>query len=114
MTFPPLKADRCLLWISLHPDDTVQARYENLRAALKPCRLHPLDTTASAELVIVEKAALEEHLATVRAALGPDDILHKITTIGDRLYVNVIASAAAQPDNLNKRPVDHRPPWLRD
>ncbi|MFC1960456.1 hypothetical protein ACFLYO_07075 [Chloroflexota bacterium] len=76
--------------------------------------MHPLDTTASAELVIVEKAALDEHLAAVRAILGPEDMLHKITTIGDRLYVNVIAPPGVQADPLANRPTERRPPWLRE
>lgn len=113
MTFAPIKADRCLLWISLRPDETVHARYTALRAVLKQCRLHPLDTTADAELVIVEEAALREHLAEVQAALGEGDMLHKITKAGERLYVNVIAAPGVMADNLSNRPPGRKPVWLR-
>lgn len=101
MHFPPIKADRCLLWITLHPDETAPARAGALRAALKPCRLHPLDGTAGSELVIVDEAALEQHLDAVRGALGERDVLHVIRRHGERLSVAVIAGAAAA----------RRPPW---
>lgn len=114
MTFPPIKADRCLLWISLRADDTVRERYAALRAELKACRLHPLDTTASAELVIVEEAAFEAHRAEVLAALGEGDVLHKISKVGDRLYVNVVAPPQVMADPLPNRPPSRRPPWLQD
>ncbi len=104
MTFPPIKPDRCLVWISLRPDDTVQARYAALRAVLKTCRLHPLDTTATAELVIVEEAAFETRRADILAVLGEGDVLHKIGKAGERLIVDVLAPAGA---------ADRRPPWLR-
>jgi hypothetical protein len=111
MTFPPIKPDRCLLWITLHPDDTARTRYAALLDALRPCRLHPLDTTASAELVIVEESALKEHLDTVRAALGENDMIHRISKTGDRLYVNVIARGVIMADSLSGRPAERRPPW---
>jgi hypothetical protein len=114
MTFPPIKADRCLLWITLHPDADVKTRYAALRAVLKQCHLHPLDTTPTAEVVIVEEAALDAHLAEVRAVLGEHDMLHKITKRGDRLYVNVIASPGVMADDLARRPADRRPAWLSD
>ena len=112
MTFPPIKADRCLLWITLRSDDTAAARYTALRAVLKSCRLHPLDTTASAELVIVEEAAFEANRAAVVAALGEGDMIHKITKTGDRLYVNVVAPPGVMADPIPNRPADRRPPWL--
>ena len=113
MTFPPIKADRCLLWISLRPDATVRDRYAALRAVLKDCRLHPLDTTASAELVIVEEAAFDAHRAEVLAVLGAGDVLHKIGKTGDRLVVNVIAPPDVMADPLPNRPASRRPPWLQ-
>jgi hypothetical protein len=105
MSFPPIKPDRCLVWISLRADATVEARHAALRAVLKACRLHPLDTTASAELVIVEEAAFETRRADVLAALGAGDVLHKIGTAGGRLIVDVLAPAG---DSAARRP-----PWLR-
>lgn len=113
MTFPPLKADRCLLWISLQEDDTVQTRYAALRAVLKHCRLHPLDTTAGAELVIVEAAAFDAHITQIRAALGEGDMIHKISARGDRLAVTVTAQPGVMADRLPNRPPERRPPWLR-
>lgn len=112
MTFPPIKPDRCLLWITLHPDDNVATRYAALKAALKPCRLHPLDTTASAELVIVEAEALNTHMAAVRDALGPADMIHRITGSGGRLQVSVIAPAGVTVEAMPVRPPEQRPPWL--
>jgi hypothetical protein len=114
MTFPPIKADRCLLWISLRPDETVRKRYAALRAVLKACRLHPLDTTASAELVIVEEAAFDARRAEVLAALGEGDQLHKIGKADDRLVVHVIAPPDVLADDLPNRPPSRRPPWLQD
>ncbi len=115
MRFPPMKADRGLLWIALHPDETVAARYAALRAVLKECRLHPVDTTAAAEIVIVEEAALRERLEAVRAALGVGDILHLVTTApGERLVVEVIGGADVTADSPLRRPAVRRPVWLRD
>jgi hypothetical protein len=114
MTFAPLKADRCLLWISLREDTTVSERYAALRAALKPCRLHPLDTTAGAELVIVEEAAFDAQADAIRAALGPGDMLHKIAGAGGRLVVTVIALPDVLADRLPTRPPERRPAWLRE
>lgn len=113
MHFPPIRTGRCLLWITLHPDETVRARDAALRAVLRECRLHPLDTTAGAELVIVEEAALEAHLDAVRAALGAGDMIHRITGRGDRLLVSVIAAPDVEADPLPARPPERRPPWLR-
>ncbi len=103
MRFPPIKAGRALLWITLYPDETVSTRYAALRAVLKLCRLHPVDTTPTAEIVIVEEEAFRAHLDDVRAALGPEDRLHLVSTAGGRLVVDVIALA-----DLVRRPV-----WLR-
>ncbi len=97
MRFPPLKAGRCLLCITLAPDDDAPLRYAALRAVLKACRLHPLDVTPAAALVIVEEDALHAHLDEVRAALGAGDTLHLIAAAGDRLTVEVVRSADAQP-----------------
>ncbi len=97
MRFPPLKADRCLLCITLAPDDDAPVRYAALRAVLKACRLHPLGVTPGAVLAIVEEEALRAHLDEVRAALGTGDMLHLITAAGDRLTVEVVRSADAQP-----------------
>lgn len=113
MTFAPLKPDRCLLWISLQDDATVQARYQALRDVLKGCRLHPLDTTAGAELVIVEEAAFDAQLPQVRAALGDGDMIHKISAHGERLSVTVAAPPTVQADPPLNRPPERRPPWLR-
>lgn len=112
MRLPPIKPDRCLLWITLRADGTVQARYAALRAVLKTCRLHPLDTTAAAELVIVEEAALRVRLAEVRATLAEGDTLHLITHSGGRLVVEVIEPPDAGADRLVLRPADQIPPWL--
>ncbi len=101
MNFPPIKADRCLLWVTLAPGDDVRSRYETLRAVLRQCRLHPLDMTASSELVIVEEAAFRQHLDEVRAVLHAGDMLHLISRIGERLTVEVIAGGDAVL----------RPPW---
>lgn len=113
MTFAPIKADRCLLWISLHEDEGMQARYAALREVLRGCRLHPLDTTAGGELVIVEAAAFEAQLPAVRAALGAGDMLHRISSSNGRLLVDVIAPPDVQADRLPQRPPERRPPWLR-
>ncbi len=114
MTFPPIKPDRCLLWISLHEDEGVKARYAALREVLRGCRLHPLDTTAGGELVIVDAAAFEARLAEVQAALGAGDMLHRISSTGSgRLTVDVIAPPDVQADRLPNRPPERRPPWLR-
>lgn len=96
MRFPPLKTGRCLLWITLAPDDDAPARYAALRAVLKACRLHPLDVTPWAALVIVEEAALRARLDDVCAALGANDSLHLITVTGERLNVETVRSPAAQ------------------
>mgnify|MGYP000005846520 CR=1 FL=1 len=106
MRFPPLKAGRCLLWITLAPDEDAPARHATLRTVLKACRLHPLDVTPGAALVIVEEAALRAHLDELRAVLGSGDVLHLITAAGDRLTVEVVRSADAQPLA--------RPWWLND
>lgn len=115
MRFPPMKSDRGLLWITLYPDETVAARYAALRAVLKECHLHPVDTTAAAEIVIVEEAAFQERLDAVRAALGPGDVLHLVTAVtGERLVVEVIGGADVTADALLNRPAVRRPIWLRD
>lgn len=113
MRFPPIKNDRALLWITLVADDTAAERATALRAVLKQCRLHPLDTTGSAELVIVDPALVREQIAAVCAALGDGDMLHLITRMGDRLSVEVIARPAVDEDELPARPAPRRPPWLR-
>ena len=112
MRYPPIKADRALLWITLHPDADVSERYAALYALLKTCRLHPLDTTASAELVIVEEAAFRARLEDVRRALGEQDVLHLITQQGARLAVETV-EAADHPAPIPQRPPAQRPPWLR-
>ncbi len=112
MRFPPIKPDRALLWITLRPDDTVIERYAALRALLKDCRMHPLDTTAAAEVLIVDTTALHEHLAAIRDVLGAGDMLHLVTAVGDRLAVEVIAPPDVEADPLPHRPPERRPPWL--
>ncbi len=97
MRFPPLKAGRCLLCITLAPDDDAPLRYAALRAVLKACRLHPLDVTPAAALVIVEEDALRAHLDEVRAALGADDTLHLITATEDRINVETLRGVNARP-----------------
>ncbi len=113
MNFPPIKSDRCLLWITLRPDETVRARYEVLRAVLKQCRLHPLDTTAVSEIVIVEEAAFRARLDDVRATLDDGDMLHMVSRTGDRLQVTAIVPPEVSSDPLPARPPERRPPWLR-
>lgn len=110
--FPPIKSGRALLWITLRADDQAAERYTALRAVLKSCRLHPLDTTGASELVIVEEAALRAQLGTVRAALGAGDMLHLIARHGERLAVEVIAPPDVDADNLPDRPSERRPPWF--
>lgn len=112
MTFAPIRSDRCLLWITLYPDETVKMRYEALRAELKKCRLHPLDTTPVSEIVIVEEAAFRVRLNNVRATLGPNDMLHMVIKTKDRLRVVVIASPEIMADDLARRPAERRPVWL--
>jgi hypothetical protein len=90
MNFPPLKPDRCLLWITLRPDPTAPARRTALGAALAPCHPHPLDRTASAELIIVQTAAFNAHIEAVRAALGDGDTIHQIVARDGRLAVMVL------------------------
>ncbi|GAB4574857.1 MAG: hypothetical protein Kow0077_23490 [Anaerolineae bacterium] len=113
MIFPPLKPDRCLVWISLVPDETVVTRYAALREVLRACRLHPLDTTPGGEVVIVDQAAFDAQVDAVRAVLGPGDLLHRISARGDRLAVDVVAGAEAEGDRLPERPAVRRPPWQR-
>ena len=112
MHYPPIKADRALLWITLHPDAGVGERYAALRALLKMCHLHPLDTTASAELVIVEEAAFRAKLEDVRRTLGEQDVLHLVTQQGARLAVETV-EASDSPASVPQRPPAQRPPWLR-
>ena len=102
MRFPPIKPGRCLLWIALAPDPDAAARYAALRAMLKTCRLHPLDATAWAEVVIVEEEALRTRLDEVRALLGAGDFLHLVTASGDRLSVESLRGGDGPPA---------RPPW---
>ena len=111
MRYPPIKADRALLWITLHPDKGVGERYAALRALLKTCRLHPLDTTASAELVIVEEAAFRAQVEEIRRTLGEQDVLHLVTQRGGRLEVETI-EATNHPTPVPQRPRSQRPPWL--
>lgn len=112
MRFPPIKADRALLWITLRPDDTVIERYAALRAVLKACRAHPLDTTAASEVLIVDAEALRAHLPAIRDTLGAGDMLHLIAAVGDRLAVEVIAPPDVEADQLPHRPPERRPPWM--
>jgi hypothetical protein len=114
MRFPPIKPDRCLLWITLRSDETVTSRYAALRTVLKLCRLHPVDTTPTAEIVIVEEAAFRARLDHVRAVLGAGDMLHLVTTAGERLVVEVIEPPDVLDDAPWSRPPEKRPVWLRD
>lgn len=97
MRFPPIKPDRALLWITLAPDASAAERSAALRTVLKQCRLHPLDTTPSAELVIVEEAAFRAHQDAICATLGPADRLHLIARAGDRLAVEVFTAPPEPP-----------------
>ncbi len=103
MRFPPIKPGRCLLWIALTPDAGAGARYAALRAVLKTCRLHPLDATACAEVVIVEEASLRARLGDVQALLGAGDTLHLVTVSGERLSVEALHGPG--------RDMPARPPW---
>ncbi len=103
MRFPPIKPGRCLLWIALAPGPDAAARYVALRAVLKACRLHPLDATAWAEVVIVEEEVLRARLGDVRALLDAGDVLHLVTASGDRLSVESLRGGG------DKLPA--RPPW---
>lgn len=102
MRFPSIKPGRCLLWITLAPDPNTAARYTALRTVLKTCRLHPLDATAWAEVVIVEEEALRARLDDVRALLGTGDVLHLVTASGNRLSVESLRGGDEPPA---------RPPW---
>ncbi len=112
MRYPPIKADRALLWITLHPDTGVKERYAALRALLKTCRLHPLDTTASAELVIVEEAAFRARMDEVRRLLSAQDTLHLITQRDGRLVIETVE--VADTPTVPQRPAAQRPPWLKN
>jgi hypothetical protein len=114
MRFPPIKAGRCLLWITLHADDTTVARYAALRAVLKQCHLHPVDTTSAAEIVIVDEVAFRAFQDEVQAALGSGDMLHLVTTTGARLVVEVIGAPDVLADSPVNRPPGRRPVWLRN
>lgn len=111
ITFPPIKADRCLLWITLQADDGATERFAALEAVLKSCRLHPLDMTACAELVIADEAAVRAQLYALRSALGPGDRLHLVSAQGDRLSVEVIAAPDAPLSTDWPRRDGPRPPW---
>ncbi len=111
MRYPPIKTDRALLWVMLHPDERAGERYAALHAVLKACRLHPLDTTASAELVIVEEVAFRAHIEKVRLVLGEQDVLHLVTLQGGRLTVETI-EATGTLSAASQRPSAQRPPWL--
>lgn len=110
--FPPIKADRALMWITLRADDSVSERYAALRGVLKACRLHPLDTTSASELVIVDPQAVREHSAALRDTLGAGDMLHLLARQGERWQVEVIAPPDVDADVLPNRPAERRPPWL--
>ncbi len=112
MLFPPLKADRALLWITLQSDAGAPERYAALRAILKACRLHPLDSTPTAALVIVDEAAFRQRLDAARAVLGPYDALHLVTQAGGRLSVLAIGAVTASGSALQESA--SRPPWLVD
>lgn len=112
MRFPPIKSGRALLWITLHPDEAASERYTALRAVLKNCRIHPLDTTGTSEVVIVEEEALREQVSAVRATLGAGDMLHLIARQGERLSVEVIAPPDVEADSVPDRPAERRPPWF--
>ncbi len=111
--FPPIKADRCLLWIALNPDGGVRERFAALEAILKTCRLHPLTMTPAAEVVIVEEAALRRQIEAVRAALGSGDRLLLIGAQGERLHVEQIAPPDEDAPPVYPIPVEQRPPWRR-
>lgn len=113
MGFAPIRADRCILILTLHADDAAAARYAALRDVLKQCRLHPLDTTPVSQLVIVEAAAFTAQLDAVRALLGPQDMIHMISIVKERLMTRLIAPAALQQESY-PRDAARRPPWLAD
>ncbi len=105
--FPPIKSGRALLWITLQQDSTAADRFHALQMVLRACHLHPLDTTPSSVLVIVEEAAFRAHLDAVRTTLGPNDALHLIGAEGGRLAVEAITRSGT--DDL---PTSLHPPWL--
>jgi len=113
ISFPPIKADRCLLWIALNPDGGVRERFAALEAILKTCRLHPLTMTPAAEAVIVDEAALRHQIEAVRAVLGPGDRLFLIGAQGERLRVEQIAPPGEDVLPGQPLPVEQRPPWRR-
>jgi hypothetical protein len=74
-----------------------------------------VDFTPTAEIVIVEEAALREHLDEVRATLGAGDTLHLVSASGERLGVESISLADALPNRPpEQHPPEQRPIWLRD
>lgn len=111
--FPPIKADRCLLWIALNPDGGVRERFAALEAILKTCRLHPLTMMPAAEVVIVDEAALRGQIEAVRAALETGDRLLLIGAQGERLRVEQIAPPGEDMIPGQPIPVEQRPPWRR-
>jgi len=113
MVFPPIKADRCLLWIALNPDGGVRERFAALEAILKTCRLHPLIMTPAAEVVIVDEAALRGQIEALRAALGTGDRLLLIGAQGEHLRVEQIAPPGEDMIPGQPIPVEQRPPWRR-
>lgn len=113
MNFPPIKPDRALLMIALEPDPQAVERWQQLQPILKQCRLHPLDTSPGAQIVIVEAEALRAQLSAVQAVLGPNDMLHLITAHAGRLSIQAITGPEAAADRLPDRPPARRPVWLR-
>lgn len=114
MIFPPIKPDRAVLWISLQDDEGAKTRFSRLREVLKGCRLHPLDTTGSAVIVIVGTDAFAAQRAIIEDLLGPGDLLHLITNAYGRLSVEVIAGSEAAEDAIEHRPGVRLPDWIHE
>jgi hypothetical protein len=91
-----------------------ESRYAALHAVLKQCRLHPVDTTPAAEIVIVEETALRAHLEDVQATIGAGDTLHLVTASGERLVIEVIAAPGGLADSPPELVSWRRPVWLKN
>ena len=109
LTFPPIKADRCVLWITLHADEDARERFAALEAVLKTATPAPARHDRQRGACDRDAAALPR-LDAVRAALGPGDRLHLISAQGDRLNVEVIAAPTSRFRQISL-PMTGRAAW---